>query len=108
MKKDLDDFNMLTTKQFEKIEKLLMEDLRTELDLNSTYTCTEIDHIVSYWGNEMVFLKEDIIPFFDDEGEWDIQGIERMFNKHSEPLGDEFVSAKILCKDKNSYITIED
>ena len=98
----------MTTKEVGKIEKLLVGGWITELDLNSTYTCAEIDHIVSYWGNEMVFLKEDIIPFYNDEGEWDIQGIERMFNKHSEPLGDEFVSEKILCKDKNSYITIED
>ena len=68
----------------------------------------ECEYIAQYWGEEMLDIRDDTIPFFDEEGEWDIQGIERMFNKHSEPLGDEFVSAKILCKDKNSYITIED
>ena len=56
----------------------------------------------------MLDIRDDTIPFVDEEGEWNIQGIERMFNKHSEPLGDGFISAKILCKDKNSYITIED
>lgn len=99
---------MLTTKQFEKLEKLLIEDLRTELELNSIYTGVEIDHIVSYWGNEMVFLKEDVIPFYNKDGEWDVEGIERMFNKHSEILPIGYIGRKLLCWDEKSYITIED
>lgn len=99
---------MLTTKQFEKLEKLLMEDLRTELDLNSTYTGVEIDHIVSYWGNEMVDLWDNIVPFYNKDGGWDIEGIEQMFNKHHEPLPSGYIGGKILCRYKYSYITIED
>ena len=99
---------MLNGKQIAKHEKMLMNDLEDELNLNSLYSMEECEYIAQYWGNEMLDIRDDTIPFFDEEGEWDIQAIERMFNKHSEPLGDGFISAKILCRDKNSYITIED
>ena len=99
---------MLNKNQRAKIEKLLINDLEDELNLNTLFSMEECEYIAQYWGEEMLDIRDDTIPFFNEEGEWDIQGIERMFNKHSEPLGDEFVSAKILCKDKNSYITIED
>ena len=99
---------MLSGKQIAKIEKLLIDDLEDELNLNTLFSMEECEYIAQYWGNEMLDIRDGTIPFFDKEGEWDIQGIERMFDKHPEPLGDGFISAKILCKDKNSYITIED
>lgn len=99
---------MLNGKQIAKIEKMLMNDLEDELNLNTLFSMEECEYIARYWGEEMLDIRDDTIPFFDKDGEWDINEIEKMFNKHSEPLGDGFISAKILCRDKNSYITIED
>lgn len=99
---------MLNKNQIAKIEKLLIDDLEDELNLNTLFSMEECEYIARYWGEEMLDIRDDTIPFFDKDGEWDINEIEKMFNKHSEPLGDGFISAKILCRDKNSYITIED
>lgn len=97
----------LEDKNYAKIEELLLEDLKEELELNSVYTFKQADFISQYWGNEMVNISEGQVPFLKD-GEWDLDTIEKIFDIQYGKLPQGYVGGKILCWDEESYITIED